>query len=56
MAVRFLLLAVVSGVAVYTFAYGVRAWRMKNIVGAVGLTLLALATVGLPAFMLFFRK
>jgi hypothetical protein len=43
-------------VAFYTVLYGLEILREKNIVGAVAVMVLALATVALPVYMLYFAN
>ncbi|MHB0885743.1 MAG: hypothetical protein ACYC6I_05190 [Bacillota bacterium] len=55
MLVRYLWIAGATAVAAYTMAYAVETWRQKNRAGAIGVGIIALVAVVLPAAMLFFR-
>jgi hypothetical protein len=55
--VRVLGVLIALAVALYTADYGWEVWRRhRNHAGAIAVFILAMATVGMPIYMLFIRK
>jgi len=52
---RYLWILGAAVVASYTMAYAVQTWRAKNRGGAIGVALIALIAVALPAAVLILR-
>lgn len=55
MLIRYLWIAGAAAIAAYTMAYAVRTWHERNRGGAVGVAIIALIAVLLPAAVLLFR-
>lgn len=51
---RMLALLIPLGIAIYTVNYGRWAWRQKLRLGAIGLYLLAILSVAVPAMVLMY--
>lgn len=54
-AVRLFVIALLSLVAIYTVSYGVWVFKRKNRLGAVMVFVVALVTLVLPVFVVFFK-
>lgn len=49
------ILIILIWTCIYTVSYGIWTFKSKNILGGVMVFLLALTSMGLPVFLLFFR-
>ncbi len=55
MLIRYLWIAGAAAVAAYTMAYAVKTWHSRNHAGAIGVAVIALLAVLLPAAVLLLR-
>lgn len=53
---RIVMMVFLAAVFLYTISFGSWNWKKKNKLGAVVVYILAVATIGLPLYTIFFRN
>lgn len=53
---RIVIFAILIWTSVYTVSFGIWTWKKENKLGAVMVFVLALTTIALPIYSIYFRK